>query len=218
MLSLRHRSARGLRVASQSKRREPKRRKPRSMPVMLVHGARRPGPPSAGHPEHILALRPCTLLARFHSRFCELQENTREGAEAHLIEHFSIIVLIAVEILRTTDPPTQHRHVLAHLQRVTDSTDRGGCVGCANVARMGPSFDAPRKQDIVNHSRVHATTPRGSTVEWRARAGHEITHTVAALVALVVSQQIHPFVDPPHTCTNKHTVCQSERRDVSKAS
>ena len=174
-----------------------------------------------GGPEHIPALRPCTLLARFHSCFCELQENTREGAEAHLFEGFSSIctfLRIGVEILRTTDPPTQHRHVSAHLQRVTDSTDRGGCVGCANVARMGPSFDAPRKQDIVNHSRVHATTPRGSTVEWRARAGHEITYTVAALVALVVSQQFHPFVDPPHTCTNKHTVRQSERRGVSKAS
>ena len=161
-----------------------------------------------GRPEHIPALRPCTLLARFHSRFCELQENTREGAEAHLFEGFSSIITflvititflrIIVEKLRATDPPTQHRHVSAHLQRVTDSTDRGGCVGCANVARMGPFFDAPRKQDIVNHSRVHATTPRGSTVEWRARAGHEITHTVAALVALVVSQQFHPFVDPPH--------------------
>lgn len=157
-----------------------------------------------GRPEHIPALRPCTLLARFHSRFCELQENTREGAEAHLVEH-----IVAIEILRTTDPPTQHRHVLAHLQRVTDSTDRGGCVGCANVARMGPSFDAPRKQDIVNHSRVHATTPRGSTVEWRARAGHEITHTVAALVSLVVSQQFHPFVDPPHM--HKQTHGSSER-------
>ena len=29
-------------------------------------------------------------------------------------------------------------------------------VGCAYVTRMGPSFDATREQDIVNHSRASA--------------------------------------------------------------